>query len=240
MRGISWFISICTGNGLTLTEKQAEKFEQYRQLLLFRNQQLNLISRKDEENFYSNHALNSISFLFKKKLKADAEIIDLGTGGGLPGIPIKILYPNLKLVMLDSIAKKTGALSEIVNEMALENARVVTGRAEELAKTREFEARFDYVISRAAGKLDDVVKWSRRFLGEFESYGSETVPSGTLIVLKGGKFEDELKHTKSSKFVDAVEVDEITFNGMDEIDNKEKKLVLVKYKDATQPIRRKN
>ena len=240
MKDVSWFISICVNNGLILSVRQSEEFEKYRKLLLRWNEQINLISRKDEGNFYSNHALNSISFLFKKKLKTDAEILDLGTGGGLPGIPLKILYPRLELVLLDSITKKTSALSAIVNEMALENVRVVTGRAEELAKTHEFKGHFDYVVSRAAGKLDDVAKWSRGFLRSFGSYGSETVPTGTLVVLKGGGFEEELKHTKSLKFVDSVEVTGITFNGMDEIDNREKKLVLIKYKDATSPVRRKN
>lgn len=238
MKDIDWFRSICAANGMVLTDTQASQFEKYRELLLAANRQINLISRKDEENFYPNHALNSISFLFKLKLKPDALMLDLGTGGGLPGIPIRIIYSGITAVFVDSIAKKTAALSSILGEMKLERSQVSNGRAEELARKGEFQARFDYVISRAAGKLDEVTKWSHGFLRSFESTSHDTIPVGTLIVLKGGKFEDELRHVRSSKFVNSAALIDTAFQGMDEIYNKEKRLVLVSYKEA--PVRRKN
>ncbi len=229
MRDLSWFVSICATNGLQLTYEQAEEFEKYRHHLISWNRRVNLISRKDEDNFYSNHALNCISFLFSRKLKRDATILDLGTGGGLPGIPLKIVLPELNLTLLDSIAKKTKAVSEIVSEMAMKGVTVVTGRAEELAKTREFQGKFDYVIARAAGKLDEVARWSRGFLRDFQLYGDEVISAGMLLVLKGGSFEDELTSARRIKFVKSVEANEILFTGMDELENKEKKLVLVIY-----------
>lgn len=238
MKDIGWFLSICAANGLMLTDDQASSFEKYRELLLAANKQINLISRKDEENFYPNHALNSISFLFKRKLRPDARVLDLGTGGGLPGIPIQIIYRGIDVTYLDSISKKTGALSDILKEMGFARSFVVNGRAEELSRKGEFQARFDYVVSRAAGKLNDVAKWSREFLGKSEVADGETIPAGTLIVLKGGGFDDELRHTRSYKFVDSVIVSDTTFQGMDEIYNKEKKLVLIRYKEA--PFRRQN
>lgn len=236
MKDLLWFVSICADNGLKLSSEQAESFEKYRRLLISWNRRINLISRRDEDNFYSNHALNCISFLFTRKLKQDAWILDLGTGGGLPGIPLKILYPDLNLTMLDSVAKKTEAISAIVREAAMREVRVVTGRAEELAKTREFQGNFDYVITRAAGKLDEVVKWSRGFLKEFKSYGDGKISTGMLMALKGGKFEDELRLSRRLKFIESVEVNEIIFSGMDELENKEKKLVLVKYKSVPPPL----
>jgi 16S rRNA (guanine527-N7)-methyltransferase len=243
MKDISWFVSICAANGLKFTDGQATSFENYLKFLLSWNSRVNLISRRDKGNFYPNHALNCVSFLFTKKLKPEAKILDLGTGGGLPGIPLKILYENLNLIMLDSIRKKTAALSDIVNRMQLNNVVVLTGRAEELAKSREFHGKFDYVITRAAGKLDEVVKWSRGFLksnipsaGEFEPPGSNMIPQGNLIVLKGGMVDDELKLAQKIKFVESIEVEEIIFNGMDEVENKEKKLILVKYR--TMPERK--
>jgi 16S rRNA (guanine527-N7)-methyltransferase len=238
MKDLSWFISICGANGLTLSEAQAFQFERYRQLLLAANKQVNLISRKDEENFYPSHALNSISFLFKRSLKPDAALLDLGTGGGLPGIPVHIIYNEIDLLMVDSIGKKTASVSAILSEMRLKSARVATGRGEELSIKREFQGRFDYVISRAAGKLDEVAKWSRGFLRNFEAAAGEQIPVGTLIVLKGGKFEDELRHTRSLKYVESVAVNDTAFQGMDEIYNKEKKLVLIRYKEI--PARRTN
>ncbi len=238
MKGIDWFVEICAANGLKLRDDQASRFETYRRLLLAANRQLNLISRKDEENFYPNHALNSISFLFTRRLNSDASMLDLGTGGGLPGIPILIIYEEMRLTLLDSIAKKTAAVSSILKEMQFDSARVLTGRAEELSKRDEFKGHFDYVVSRAAGKLDEVVKWSHGFLKSGQTAEGDTIPSGTLIVLKGGEFEVELRHTRNLKSVDFVSVSEMTFQGMDEIYNKEKKLVLISYKEV--PLGRKN
>ncbi len=240
MKDVSWFISVCSDNGLEISRGQAVLFEKYRELLLNWNRQINLVSRRDEENFYPNHALNSISFLFTRSLKGDSRVIDLGTGGGLPGVPLKVLEPGLNLWLLDSIAKKTAALSSILADLGLPDARAVTGRAEELAKTDEFKGHFDYVVSRAAGKLDDLAKWSRGFLKRTEAFGGKTIPVGTLIVLKGGDFADEVKHTRNLKFVESVAVDEITFNGMDEMNNRDKKLVLVEYKSAGVSVGRMN
>ena len=233
MKDLNWFISICTVNGLRISDDQASLFEKYRTLLLAANSQLNLISRKDEDNFYPNHALNSISFLFRKSLIPDADMMDLGTGGGLPGIPVQIIYNReMRVTFVDSISKKTAALSEILRELGLRRGRVVNARAEDLSKKGDFQAHFDYVISRAAGKLDDVAKWSRGFLKDSGVASGETIPPGTLIVLKGGAFEEELKHTRSMKSVASADAVNTTFQGMDEIYNKEKKLVLISYKKA--------
>ncbi len=234
MKDINWFRSICADNGLVLSDLQASQFERYRDLLISSNRQLNLISRKDEENFYPNHALNSVSFLFRRRLKPDALLLDLGTGGGLPGIPIHIIYGEISIAFVDSIAKKTAALSAIIGEMGLEKSQVINARAEELAKKCEFQGRFDYVVSRAAGKLDEVAKWSHGFLRRYEAAAGETIPVGTLVVLKGGEFQEELRHTSRLKFIDSVVVSDTTFQGMDEIYNKEKKLVLITYKEAHQ------
>ncbi len=232
MKDIAWFRSICAANGLNLSDEQTSQFEMYRQLLLSANKHVNLISRKDEENFYPNHALNSISLLFGEKLKPDASVLDLGTGGGLPGIPILIIYRGIDLWLLDSIGKKTSAVSSILEGMQLERVHVVIGRAEELSRKREFQRRFDYVMSRAAGKLEEVAKWSRGFLKNFEAAGGEIIPPGTLIVLKGGEFKDELNHTRNLKFVGSVSMIDLSFKGMDEIYNKEKKIVLIRYKET--------
>jgi 16S rRNA (guanine527-N7)-methyltransferase len=232
MKDISWFVSVCSRNGLPVSEDQAAKLEAYRLLLVDRNRRVNLISRKDEENFYPKQVMNCVSFLFKTSLKRGARILDLGTGGGLPGIPIKILSPDVDMCLLDSIAKKTAAVLFISNELNLAKVEVVTGRAEELAKTHEFEGKFDYVISRAAGKLDELAKWSRGFLKGEEPHIGDMIPVGTLIVLKGGDLVEELKHARNLKFVKSITVDEISFEGMDELDNKEKKLVLVNYRNA--------
>ncbi|HEY9166823.1 MAG TPA: 16S rRNA (guanine(527)-N(7))-methyltransferase RsmG [Candidatus Kryptonia bacterium] len=239
MKDISWFVSICEQNGLSINRHQADQFEKYRDLLLSWNANLNLISRKDELNFYSNHILNSISFLFLTRLKSDARLVDLGTGGGLPGIPLKIIYPDMEILLIDSISKKTAAVSDIVGKMGLSSVKVVNARAEEVARAREFQGHFDYVVSRAAGKLDQVIKWSRGFLRELEMLETGFVPGGTALVLKGGDFKGELLHSRNLKYVESVEVVDIIFKGMDQITNVDKKLVLVNLKSNTTVSRRK-
>lgn len=243
MKTISWFVSICGENGLRLSDEQAACFENYLKLLLSWNKRVNLISRKDENNFYSRHALNCVSFLFTKKLKPDGRILDLGTGGGLPGIPLKIIYRDLSLTLLDSIAKKTRALSDIVVRMGLRNVEVMTGRAEELAKSDEFKGKFNYVVTRAAGKLDEVIKWSRGYLKEsevsypgFDSLGNNMIPSGSLIVLKGGAIDDEIRTAREIKFLESIEVYRIDYQGLNEAENKEKKLVLAKYQKTVAEV----
>lgn len=240
MKDISWFVSICADNGIILSDEQAASFENYLKLLLSWNSRVNLISRKDEGNFYPHHALNCVSFLFSHQLKPDSKILDLGTGGGLPGIPLKIIYRDLNLTLLDSIAKKTAALCDIVEKMPLEKVEVVTDRAENLAKSGEFQRKFDYVITRAAGKLDELAKWSRGFLKKTEAAfaSNRMIPIGTLIVLKGGTIDDELRAARNLKIVESIEVNEINFDGMDALENKEKKMVLVKYSAVEKKIER--
>ncbi len=230
MKDISWLVSVCSTNGLQIGKTQAARFEDYRRLLIEWNHRINLISRKDEENFYTRHVINCISFLFGRSIRNGAMLLDLGTGGGLPGIPLKIMNPDLELCLVDSIAKKTAALSAILSDMNMSGVKVVTGRAEELAKTDELKGHFDYVISRAAGKLDELAKWSRGFLKEAEVHTGSEIPAGTLIVLKGGDLADELKYAGKLKYIELISVENIEFDGMDELENKEKKLVLVRYK----------
>jgi 16S rRNA (guanine527-N7)-methyltransferase len=168
----------------------------------------------------------------------------LGTGGGLPGIPLKIIYQDLNLTLLDSIVKKTMAVSDIVVRMGLKNVGVITGRAEELAKLDEFKGKFDYVVTRAVGKLAEVIKWSRGFLKEsevshpgFDSLGNNMIPIGSLIALKGGVIDDEVRAARKIKFLETIEVYGIDFRGLDEVENKEKKLVLAKYRKTVAEVK---
>jgi 16S rRNA (guanine527-N7)-methyltransferase len=231
MKDISWLIEISRRNNVNLSQKQISLFEELRRRILSWNDKVNLISRKEEGSFFENHVLNSISFLFHKSLKYSTRVVDLGTGGGLPGIPVKILRPDLELVLIDSVKKKTEAVADIVRGMGLTGLAVVNGRAEEISRKPEFMHAFDYVITRAAGKLYDVAKWSRYFLKNKEEECLEnSYPVGTLLVLKGGEFADEVNRTRQLKFVQYVEVEDIRFAGEEEVRNRDKKIVLVSFK----------
>lgn len=125
----NWFRTLCVKNGFIPTDLQLEQLNQYVQLLLDWNKKINLISRKDEENIWTYHILHSISPLFKIKMMEGSRIVDIGSGGGLPGIPLKILRPDISLLCLDATRKKTNSISQMVDELKLESVHVLWGES---------------------------------------------------------------------------------------------------------------
>lgn len=158
-----------------------EKFLEYEKILLDWNERVNLISRKQKG--IEKIILDSIFFLSDYKLRGDETAVDIGTGGGFPGIPLKIIYPNLKITLVDSINKKTKALTDIVNKLKLEEVNVVCARAEDLCKKSQYKFKYDIVTSKAVSELVNLYKWSRDFLKT----------DGKMICIKGGDINEELK-----------------------------------------------
>lgn len=146
------------------------------------NEKINLISRKDTESFEVRHVLHSLAIAKFIRFDAGARVLDLGTGGGFPGIPLAIFFPEVSFTLIDSIDKKTKAVKDIVESLGLQNVRVVRGRAEEL------QEEFDYVVSRAVAPMNDLVRWTRNQLKPGQK-GS--LPNG-WVVLKGGDLKEEL------------------------------------------------
>lgn len=212
---------ICEANGLLLTEIQLAKLNKYAELLRAKNKDVNLISRKDEENILSKHILHSLSLTMLTipgvGFEIQSRVFDLGTGGGMPGIPVKIAQPDISLVMCDSIAKKIAAVSEFSTTLNLQTL-CVTGRAEELAKKKLHKGQYDVVITRAVAPLDELLIWSQYLLRK----------KGTLFALKGGNVEPELDRALKLQFVDSVEVSPIPLLGYDEFIKEEKKIVRVR------------
>lgn len=161
------------------------EFVLYNDLIFEWNKKINLISRKQES--IEKNLLDSIYFLTKHKLKGNEHIIDVGTGGGFPGIPLKILYPELKLTLLDSTQKKINAVNDIILKMNFENTIAIWGRAEDKSKESEFINRFDAVITLAVSTLDNIYKWCKGFLNK----------DGYIISLKGGDMTGEIKKLKN-------------------------------------------
>ena len=198
-------------------EKNINAFSLYNELILEWNSKINLISRKQES--IEKNILDSIFFLAKHQLKGNENIIDVGTGGGFPGIPLKIIYPDLRLTLLDSIQKKIIAVNDIITKMGLSNTGTVRGRAEEKSKTNEFKGKYDIVIALAVSTLDNIYKWCNGFLKK----------EGYIICLKGGDISDELKAIDKLKTKIYVDVIEYTFiNFQDILPNK--KAVIIKNK----------
>lgn len=165
-----------------LSVKQIDQFSALYPLYEEWNSKINVISRKDIENLYLHHILHSLSIAKVLSFKDGTTLMDLGTGGGLPGIPLAILFPEVEILMIDSIGKKIKVATEIASAIGLDNVEFRHARAEE--EKREF----DFVVSRAVMPLADLVKVCKKNIAK-DCHNS--LPNG-LICLKGGELQHEI------------------------------------------------
>ncbi len=209
----------------------------YVNLLQEWNSKINLISRADIQNTWFNHILHSLSILFFVSIPAESKVLDLGTGGGLPGIPLAVLRKDLRFTLLDSIAKKMRAVEDMIASLSLTNVEVVTGRAESLAAQERFKCGYDVVISRAVAPLVDLVKWSKPFLRKpSRTHVASThaphvrhYPTPYLLALKGGDLTSELAVIRLKTGQKKIDVLNLTFDGSEEIGLQDKKIVIVHF-----------
>ena len=165
-------------------EISQEKLEIYRSLYDIYNDlnnKVNLISRKDFENFYLHHIIHSLSITKFELIKDENNIIDLGTGGGLPGIPLAIYYNRKNFLLVDSIRKKISAVDKIINKINAKNISTLNNRAENL------DIKADIIICRSVSSVDNLIQWTKGLLND----------KGRLILLKGGNVNKELKNISS-------------------------------------------
>ena len=160
---------------------QSEKMDQLFDLYSFWNSKVNLISRKDFPQFYERHVLHSLAICKVFSFKSQTKIMDLGTGGGFPGIPLAIMFPDVSFYLVDSIAKKTEVVNNIVSDLDLKNVIVINNRAENI------HHQFDFVICRAVAKLESLLKWS---MSKISITHNHEFQNG-LICLKGGDLSAE-------------------------------------------------
>ena len=140
---LSEFWTLCSSNGIVLEKKQLDMFTRFIEELLYWNQKVNLISRKDEENIVVNHIIHSLSSLKYIELPAKARCLDVGTGGGLPGIPITIAKPTIHMLLVDSIAKKAKIADMLAKHTGVRTIGAKTARAEELQKEKQYLMHFE-------------------------------------------------------------------------------------------------
>lgn len=178
-----------------LSETQRRQFEQLDALYRDWNQKINVISRKDIDNLYLHHVLHSLAIVRFIQFKPGTSVLDLGTGGGFPGIPLAIMFPEVKFRLIDGTGKKVRVAQAVADSIGLKNVEAVHRRGE------DEHDKFDFVVSRAVMPLPDLVKLVRK---NIKSKSDNAIENG-LIVLKGGDLADELK-----PFHKIVETEEIS------------------------------
>lgn len=219
---IAELASICHANGLALDGTQQNLLEQFARLLAEWNAKINLISRKDEAHILDRHILHSLVLAMPTVCDydfRDKHVLDIGTGGGLPGIPLKIAIPTLDITLVDSTQKKIVAVNEMIAALGLTGIRAIAARVEELAKVAEHSHAYDAIVSRAVAPLEEMAKWSRGLLK----------PSGVLFALKGGDLSEEISRTKRMKVVASVSENPLDLQGYSDFLREEKKLVRVDF-----------
>ncbi|MBC8510678.1 MAG: 16S rRNA (guanine(527)-N(7))-methyltransferase RsmG [Cryomorphaceae bacterium] len=173
-----------------LTEKQIEQFTDLQELYEHWNAQINVISRKNMDTLYTNHILHSLAIAKVIQFEKGTKILDIGTGGGFPGIPLAILFPEVDFLLVDSIGKKIKVVNEVSNAIGLTNVIALHERAENIKDP------FDFVVSRAVTNMTDFKKWVK---GKFNNTHNNTLNNG-ILYLKGGDLSEELRGISYSKY----------------------------------------
>ena len=185
------------------TDKQIQQFRSLDPLYKEWNEKINVISRKDMDGLYEKHILHSLSIAAAFDLPAGLEIIDLGTGGGFPGIPLAIFFPEIKFHLVDSIAKKLKVVQAVTDAIELKNVTVQHTRVEDIRNRK-----FDYVVSRAVAPLNELWRWSKPVLNKELSHRTENEANRPgLICLKGGDLNKEIQDSGTRPRV--IEIKEI-------------------------------
>ncbi|MGO1596063.1 MAG: 16S rRNA (guanine(527)-N(7))-methyltransferase RsmG [Sphingobacterium sp.] len=170
-----------------LNEQQKEQFTRLGDLYPDWNAQINVVSRKDIDSLYLKHILHSLAIgKFISELTPETRVLDVGTGGGFPGIPLAILFPHVEFHLVDSIGKKIKVVREIAQAIGLRNVEAYHMRAEQI------DEKYDFVVSRAVTRLADFIPWVRNKIKKQDRNG---IPNG-LLYLKGGDLKDEIKEAQ--------------------------------------------
>lgn len=170
-----------------LTETQVEQFAQLEALYNDWNAKINVISRKDIQNLYEHHVLHSLGIAKVVNFKEGTTVMDLGTGGGFPGIPLAILFPEVQFHLVDSIGKKVRVAQEVATAIGLKNVKFSHARAEEIKE------RYDFVVTRAVMPMVDLMKVARKNIRKEQH---NALPNG-IIALKGGELNGEIASMKN-------------------------------------------
>lgn len=171
----------------SISSSQQKQFTDFGERSREWNKKINLISRSDVDHLYERHILHSLSIAKIISFKKDTVVLDAGTGGGFPGVPLAILFPEVKFILVDSIKKKINAVQEICNTVGLKNVETINDRVENV------NVKCDFVVTRAVASLSEIYGWTKKNVRK----GNENELPNGIICLKGGDLIDEIKKLKA-------------------------------------------
>lgn len=184
-------VSGCLELGIQLTDNQINQFETYYELLVEWNKVMNLTGITEYDEVMQKHFVDSLSIVWAVDMGQCKKVLDMGTGAGFPGIPIKIVFPHLEVVLLDSLNKRIKFLNEVIEKLGLSDITAIHGRAEDYAKQKEYREMFDLCVSRAVANLSSLCEYCIPY----------TMLHGKFISYKSGNIEEELANAKNAVFL---------------------------------------
>jgi 16S rRNA (guanine527-N7)-methyltransferase len=213
------FWTICNSNGILFSREQIESFERYHDELLYWNEKVNLISRKDMDNIWVRHFMHSLSIVKADIIPPKAICMDVGTGGGFPGIPTGIARPDCPLTLVDSIAKKMKLTGMFAQHTGQRNFRTLVSRMEELAGDPRHKSQYDIIMARAVAPVSKLIGWTRPLLKK----------NGKWAFLKGGDLEQEIQEAVQLFPGLNISVQQISWSGTDWFTLEQKKLLICTF-----------
>lgn len=181
-----FLIASCHPLKVTLTEAMVAQFLQYKDLLLSHNEHMNLTAITDEREVILRHFVDSLASVPHLAVTAKSKLVDIGTGAGLPGIPLAIVLPEVQFTLVDSLAKRIGFLQTVVDSLGLTNVTLITARTEDLGKDNTYRETFDFCVSRGVAPLYKLLELGIAFVK----------PGGYFVAYKGAKLSEELQEAQ--------------------------------------------
>jgi len=211
------FWTICSSNNIFLDLEQIDNFKRFQTEIVYWNERVNMISRKDIDFLLERHILHSLSIMKYQEFPSKARVLDVGTGGGFPGIPLKIALPELYMTLVDSISKKLKIAEMMANHTGLRNIEAFPLRVEDLSNEIRYRKYFDFIISRAVASSDKIYLWTKDLLKD----------KGKIILWKGGDLSNELEELKQIAPNVKIETVPIRLFGFDYFEKEDKKFVII-------------
>lgn len=214
---------------LDSSEETLDKFEKYMDLILERNEKVNLTAITDRDEFIVKHFIDSVCCAKDDRYKKAESVIDVGTGAGFPGLPLAIVSPDKDFLLMDSLNKRIKIINEIIDTLGIDNVKAVHGRAEEMARKKEYREQFDVCVSRAVSKMSVLSEYCLPFVKK----------EGWLIAYKGPEADREVNEAKRALFLLGGKAAEICDAGMEEYGISHKIIYIYKEKNTPKAYPRK-